>query len=123
MQLQKGDILGHEFMGIVSEVGPEVKDIKKGERVVASFQIACGECSFCKEGLSSMCDRTNTSAIQEKLYGKPFAGYVDRSSRVTISKYCKGVTTDHLIGSSATPTSQVASLAAKPNTSASPSPT
>lgn len=74
MQLQKGDILGHEFMGIVSEVGPEVKDIKKGERVVASFQIACGECSFCKEGLSSMCDRTNTSAIQEKLYGKPFAG-------------------------------------------------
>jgi threonine dehydrogenase-like Zn-dependent dehydrogenase len=40
MQLEKGDILGHEWMGIVEEVGPEVKNIKKGDRVVASFQIA-----------------------------------------------------------------------------------
>ncbi|KAI9865512.1 MAG: hypothetical protein M1824_002252 [Vezdaea acicularis] len=74
LQLQDGDILGHEWMGIVDEVGPEVKTIKKGDRVVASFQIACGECSFCKQGLSSMCDRTNSSAIQDKLYGKNFAG-------------------------------------------------
>jgi len=55
MQLQVGDILGHEWMGVVEDVGPEVKGIRKGDRVVASFQIACGECSFCKEGLSSMC--------------------------------------------------------------------
>ncbi|KIW11003.1 hypothetical protein PV08_10302 [Exophiala spinifera] len=74
MQLQKGEILGHEFMGIIDEVGPAVKGLKVGDRVVASFQIACGECEFCKEGLSSMCDRTNSSALQEKLYGKPFAG-------------------------------------------------
>ncbi|KAK5461133.1 hypothetical protein LTS15_003196 [Exophiala xenobiotica] len=74
MQLQKGEILGHEFMGIVDEVGSEVTSIKKGDRVVASFQIACGKCEFCKEGLTSMCDRTNSSALQEKLYGKPFAG-------------------------------------------------
>jgi threonine dehydrogenase-like Zn-dependent dehydrogenase len=40
MQLERGDILGHEWMGIVDEVGPEVKTIKKGDRVVASFQIA-----------------------------------------------------------------------------------
>ncbi|KAI1608971.1 putative zinc-type alcohol dehydrogenase-like protein [Exophiala viscosa] len=74
MQLQEGEILGHEFMGIADEVGSEVTSIKKGDRVVASFQIACGKCQFCKEGLTSMCDRTNSSALQEKLYGKPFAG-------------------------------------------------
>ncbi|ETI26652.1 hypothetical protein G647_10413 [Cladophialophora carrionii CBS 160.54] len=74
LQLQKGEILGHEFMGIVDEVGSEVTSIKKGDRVVASFQIACGKCQFCKECLTSMCDRTNSSALQEKLYGKPFAG-------------------------------------------------
>ena len=74
MQLQDGDILGHEWMGIVDEVGSEIKTLKKGDRVVASFQIACGQCSFCRQGLSSMCDRTNSSALQEKLYGKPFAG-------------------------------------------------
>lgn len=74
MQLQRGDILGHEWMGIVDEVGPEVKNVKKGDRVVASFQICCGDCKFCKEGLSSMCDKTNSSSVQEKLYGKPFAG-------------------------------------------------
>ncbi|KAG0146106.1 hypothetical protein CROQUDRAFT_44827 [Cronartium quercuum f. sp. fusiforme G11] len=74
MQMQQGDILGHEWMGVVDEVGSAVTQVKKGDRVVASFQIACGSCSFCKEGLSSMCDRTNSSALQEKLYGKPFAG-------------------------------------------------
>jgi len=74
MQLQKGEILGHEFMGIADEVGSGVTSIKKGDRVVASFQIACGKCQFCKEGLTSMCDTTNSSAVQEKLYGKPFAG-------------------------------------------------
>jgi len=74
MQIEKGDILGHEWMGIVDEVGPEVKNIKIGDRVVASFQIACGTCKFCQMGLSSMCDTTNSSSVQEKLYGKPFAG-------------------------------------------------
>ncbi|KFY32162.1 hypothetical protein V493_00451 [Pseudogymnoascus sp. VKM F-4281 (FW-2241)] len=74
MQLERGDILGHEWTGIVDEVGDEVRNVKVGDRVVASFQIACGECKFCKMGLSSMCDTTNSSSLQEKLYGKPFAG-------------------------------------------------
>lgn len=74
MQLQSGDILGHEWMGVVDEVGSGVKNFKKGDRVVASFQIACGKCQYCKDGLSSMCSETNSSSIQEKLYGKPFAG-------------------------------------------------
>jgi len=43
IQLQKGDILGHEFCGIVESMGPEVKGLEKGDRVVASFQIACGD--------------------------------------------------------------------------------
>lgn len=41
--------MGHEFMGIVEEVGPEVKDIKKGDRVVSSFDMGCGRCYFCKK--------------------------------------------------------------------------
>jgi len=74
MQLEKGEILGHEWIGIVDEVGSAIKEVKPGDRVVASFQIACGTCKFCKDGLSSMCDKTNSSEVQEKLYGKPFAG-------------------------------------------------
>ncbi|KAJ7285223.1 GroES-like protein [Mycena rebaudengoi] len=75
LQLQKGDILGHEFMGIVDRVGPNVKNIKIGQRVVASFQIACGECSYCKQKLSSMCDRTNSSGLQNAMYGTRDAGF------------------------------------------------
>lgn len=79
--LQKGDILGHgelschylgimtswltrrtEFMGIIDKVGPNVTNHKVGDRVVVSFQIACGECSYCKQKLSSFCDRTNDSS-------------------------------------------------------------
>lgn len=62
MTLQKGDILGHEFMGKVEKIGPKVKNLKVGQRVVASFQIACGTCRYCKEKLSSFCDRTNNSS-------------------------------------------------------------
>jgi threonine dehydrogenase-like Zn-dependent dehydrogenase len=46
--MHKGDILGHEFMGVVEEVGPEVKNIKTGQRVVVAFGIACGTCEYCK---------------------------------------------------------------------------
>ncbi|KAJ7735554.1 GroES-like protein [Mycena maculata] len=75
IQLQQGDILGHEFMGIVDRVGPNIQNIKIGDRVVASFQIACGECSYCKQKLSSMCDRTNTSGLQNVMYGHRDAGF------------------------------------------------
>ena len=48
LDMHKGDVLGHEFMGIVEEVGPEVKNIQQGQRVVVAFDIACGECDYCK---------------------------------------------------------------------------
>lgn len=46
VELEKGDILGHEFMGVVESFGPGVKNLEKGDRVVASFQLACGNVSF-----------------------------------------------------------------------------
>ncbi len=68
--MQSGDILGHEFMGIVEEVGPEVKKLKRGDRVVVPFTIACGNCLFCKGDLWSLCDNTNPNAqIAETMYG------------------------------------------------------
>lgn len=75
VNLQKGDILGHEFMGIVDRIGPNVKNLQVGQRVVASFQIACGECEYCKQKLSSFCDRTNPSSLQNAMYGHRDAGF------------------------------------------------
>jgi threonine dehydrogenase-like Zn-dependent dehydrogenase len=72
--LQKGDILGHEFCGIISSVGPAVKRVKVGDRAVASFQIACGQCYYCKKKLTSMCERTNSNEEAIKLYGRRTAG-------------------------------------------------
>lgn len=68
--MEKGDILGHEFMGRVVEVGSEVKKLRPGERVVVPFAIACGNCSFCKRDLWSLCDNSNPNAwLAEKVYG------------------------------------------------------
>lgn len=75
VELQKGDILGHEFCGIVDEVGPAVNTVKKGDRVVASFQIACGSCMYCKQKLSSQCSRTNSNTIERGMYGGNTAGF------------------------------------------------
>ena len=58
--MQTGDILGHENMGEVVEVGRENKKLKVGDRVVVPFTIACGECFFCKRGFFSGCERTNS---------------------------------------------------------------
>lgn len=95
IQMEKGDILGHEFCGVVDEMGPEVKGIKKGSRYVASFQIACGDvnlppkypsnivrdkaniphqCFFCKNKLSSQCERTNSNSTEHAMYGGQTAG-------------------------------------------------
>src|SRR5690348_2828419 len=54
--MKPGDILGHEPMGIVEEVGPEVTRIKVGDRVVVPFHISCGDCFFCRRGMFSCCD-------------------------------------------------------------------
>jgi threonine dehydrogenase-like Zn-dependent dehydrogenase len=68
--MEAGDVLGHEFMGIVEEVGPEVKNLKRGDRVVVPFTISCGSCFFCKRQLWSLCDNTNPNAqIAETMYG------------------------------------------------------
>jgi threonine dehydrogenase-like Zn-dependent dehydrogenase len=68
--MEPGDVLGHEFMGEVVETGPEVKRVKKGDRVVVPFTISCGECFFCKNQMWSACDNSNPNAwIMEKMYG------------------------------------------------------
>jgi threonine dehydrogenase-like Zn-dependent dehydrogenase len=68
--MQKGDILGHEFMGEVVEVGREVKNLKVGDRVVVPFTIACGRCYYCGQGLWSLCDNSNPNAgMAEAMYG------------------------------------------------------
>ena len=72
--MQKGDILGHEFCGKVESMGPGVKGLNIGDRVVASFQIACGECMYCKQKLSSQCERTNSNKTENLMYGGNTAG-------------------------------------------------
>jgi threonine dehydrogenase-like Zn-dependent dehydrogenase len=68
--MEKGDILGHEFMGEVVELGSEVKNLKVGDRVVVPFPISCGNCFFCKRGLFSLCENSNPNAAEaEKMWG------------------------------------------------------
>ena len=73
--MHKGDVLGHEFMGEVVEVGKENTRLKAGDRVVVPFTIACGRCFFCREQLWSLCDNSNPNAwMAEKLYGYSASG-------------------------------------------------
>jgi len=74
MGLPKGYVLGHEPMGIVESVGPEVKALKVGDKVVISAVIMCGQCSFCKNGFPSWCDVTNPNKTMESIYGQRLAG-------------------------------------------------
>jgi threonine dehydrogenase-like Zn-dependent dehydrogenase len=73
--MMKGDIMGHEFMGELVEVGPGVRDAKVGDRVVVPFPIGCGSCWSCQQGLFSVCENTNPNAwLAEKFFGFPTAG-------------------------------------------------
>ena len=73
--MKSGDILGHESMGVVVEVGSAVKKLKKGDRVVVPFTISCGDCFFCKKTLFSCCERSNPNkALAEKAMGHSPAG-------------------------------------------------
>ena len=68
--MQPGDILGHEFMGEVVEIGSEVKKLKKGDRVAVSSMVGCGQCFFCTQQMWSLCDNSNPNAwMQEKMFG------------------------------------------------------
>src|SRR6185437_9010274 len=60
--MKRGDILGHEFMGEVVEVGREVTNLKVGDRVVVPFPIACGECAACQRDMFSLCENSNPNA-------------------------------------------------------------
>ncbi|HEV7704075.1 MAG TPA: zinc-dependent alcohol dehydrogenase [Gemmatimonadaceae bacterium] len=73
--MKAGDILGHEPMGVVVEVGSAVKKLKKGDRVVVPFIIACGECFFCKKGLFAACERSNPNGeMAAKVMGHRVSG-------------------------------------------------
>jgi threonine dehydrogenase-like Zn-dependent dehydrogenase len=68
--MRAGDVLGHEFMGEVVEVGAAVERLRVGDRVVVPFTIACGGCFFCRQGMTSLCDNSNPNAwMAEKLTG------------------------------------------------------
>ncbi|NUQ30694.1 MAG: glutathione-dependent formaldehyde dehydrogenase [Acidobacteriaceae bacterium] len=73
--MESGDVLGHEFMGIVEETGSEVTNLRRGDRVVVPFTIACGNCFFCKKKLWAACDNSNPNAhLMEAAYGYSGSG-------------------------------------------------
>lgn len=73
--MRAGDVIGHEFMGTIVEVGHEVKKVKKGDRVVVPSFVVCGSCWYCQQGLYSLCDNTNPNAeLQQTMLGYPTAG-------------------------------------------------
>ncbi|HEX4022737.1 MAG TPA: zinc-dependent alcohol dehydrogenase [Acidobacteriaceae bacterium] len=73
--MEQGDIMGHEFMGIVEEVGPGVDNLRSGDRVVVPFTIACGQCLFCKKKLWAACDNSNPNAhLMEAAHGYSGSG-------------------------------------------------
>lgn len=74
VQTEKGDILGHEFCGVIESVGPAVTKLSPGDRVVNSFCISCGECRYCKQKLPTACEKTNASRLHAKLYGGRLSG-------------------------------------------------
>ncbi|GAA5994672.1 hypothetical protein JCM5350_000374 [Sporobolomyces pararoseus] len=79
LELEGGDILGHEGMGEVVEIGSAVKKLQIGDRVVVGFNIGCGECFMCKQKLSSACTKTNNSALMASMYGSRSCGMLGYS--------------------------------------------
>ena len=72
--MNEGDILGHEPMGIVEEVGPEVTNLQPGDRVVIPFQISCGHCFMCNQGLQTQCE---TTQVRDQGMGAALFGYTE----------------------------------------------
>ena len=77
--IEEGDVLGHEPMGVVEEVGAEVKHIEPGDRVVIPFNISCGHCFMCEQGLQSQCE---TTQVREEGMGAALLGYTKLYGRV-----------------------------------------
>jgi len=67
--MQKGDIVGHEFMGLIEDIGTEVKNFKRGDRIVVAFNIVCGECEYCKRQEYTACACTNPCKLQKEMFG------------------------------------------------------
>ncbi|MDB5641877.1 MAG: alcohol dehydrogenase [Hyphomicrobiales bacterium] len=73
--MESGDIMGHEFMGEVMEIGRDVKKLKVGDRVVVPFTIVCGECEQCRRSNFSVCERTNRNKkVGDAVFGHTTAG-------------------------------------------------
>ena len=90
IEMQSGDILGHECMGLVESVGSAVTGLKVGDRVVAGFNIGCGECFMCRQKLSSACVKTNDSALMNTMYGGRtcgMLGYSHFTGKAPLSPY------------------------------------
>ena len=81
--MREGDVIGHEFMGEVVEVGPEASKVKQGDRVVVPSFIGCGKCWYCEHDLYSLCDNTHPKPeLQEPMLGYPTAGIYGYTPRV-----------------------------------------
>jgi threonine dehydrogenase-like Zn-dependent dehydrogenase len=72
--MRSGDVLGHEPMGVVEEVGPAVASLAPGDRVVMPFQISCGDCWFCRQGLQTQCE---TTQVRDHGMGAALYGYTE----------------------------------------------
>lgn len=77
--MHTGDILGHEIVGVVEEVGSEVHNLKPGERVSVAAVVACGSCWYCQRELFSLCESTNQNKKMERAYGHHIAGALGHS--------------------------------------------
>ena len=76
--MEKGDVIGHETMGEVVEVGKDNKTLKVGDRVVVPFTISCGECFFCKRGYYSGCERSQSEQGKGRQTLGPFPSWIVR---------------------------------------------
>lgn len=82
--MKKGDILGQEAIGLVEEVGPNVKSLQAGDRVIILPVISCGTCDYCQRQEYSLCDNTNPSKEMEAAYGHRLSG------KLGYSRFCGG---------------------------------
>ncbi|WP_217596748.1 zinc-dependent alcohol dehydrogenase [Cohnella sp. GbtcB17] len=78
MPTHKDFVIGHEPMGIIEEVGPEVTRVKKGDRVVIPFNVSCGKCYYCEHDMESQCDNSNPHPPLKEIDSAGYLGYTER---------------------------------------------